>query len=347
MARTLLLSLILCCVTPQDSFGGQTDGKLSNQEMAEKIAGALRTAKLQGSDIEIEYRAGKATLTGFVVDTDQKKRATIVISRIPGVTTVINSLKADREEKPTAPERTTQSALDAANQGEVKAIAEKMDLLSYAASQNKMGNLILIRKLLVRQRELFESDSLHKIEVSVQDKDKSTPKYDIYCGRKQFVVFSHTDGYHYASFEGSFLNSFQGGVYAWKSGKRSGTQYECEKRDLLQLLHYMTDLGGMMTQLYIESQTHPERFQEPITREDGAREHRLKQPRDGLLSMAAAEDPLWLCELTYRRKAGDEFKYVYNQPVEVEQIPESIARELKEVTFKPTKRTVHSLMVYP
>lgn len=96
MGRIGLLSLILICGTAQCSFGWQPFPKLDNQQMAEKIASALRNADLKGTDITIEFRGGVATLEGFVADSAQKQKAGEVTSRIPGVKKTINSLRVNK-----------------------------------------------------------------------------------------------------------------------------------------------------------------------------------------------------------------------------------------------------------
>lgn len=64
----------------------------SNQQMADRIAVALRDAKMQGYDIGIEYKNGVAILTGRVTDPAQKDKATRVASQIAGVDRVDNQL---------------------------------------------------------------------------------------------------------------------------------------------------------------------------------------------------------------------------------------------------------------
>lgn len=71
---------------------GQPSGKSHNQEMADKIAVSLRNARLQGYDIEIEYKDGTVILKGRVTDPKQKDKATEVVQKIPGVQRVDNQL---------------------------------------------------------------------------------------------------------------------------------------------------------------------------------------------------------------------------------------------------------------
>ncbi|MEO2033641.1 MAG: BON domain-containing protein, partial [Planctomycetaceae bacterium] len=84
-----------------------SSGRTANQKMAEHIAGALRTSRLNGSDIEIEYRGGLAVLKGSVSDANQKARATQVVSRLRGVDRVDNRLQVAGR---TAPSSRTPSA---------------------------------------------------------------------------------------------------------------------------------------------------------------------------------------------------------------------------------------------
>ncbi|VAX40521.1 hypothetical protein MNBD_PLANCTO02-1167, partial [hydrothermal vent metagenome] len=70
----------------------QTTSTGSNQQVAEQIAGAVSSAGFNGFDIEVRYRDGKAVLNGKVGSPSQKARATAVVSRVPGVSQVVNNL---------------------------------------------------------------------------------------------------------------------------------------------------------------------------------------------------------------------------------------------------------------
>lgn len=72
-----------------------------NQKMADDIAVALRNARLQGYDIEIEYKDGTAILKGRVIDPKQKDKATQVVERVPGVDRVDNQLVLAPRPSPT------------------------------------------------------------------------------------------------------------------------------------------------------------------------------------------------------------------------------------------------------
>ena len=63
-----------------------------NQQMAQRIAGALRYARLNGYDIEIRYENGTATLSGSVATPQQRAQVTQVASQVPGVQVVDNRL---------------------------------------------------------------------------------------------------------------------------------------------------------------------------------------------------------------------------------------------------------------
>ncbi|MBW3543910.1 MAG: BON domain-containing protein, partial [Planctomycetes bacterium] len=64
----------------------------SNQSIAEDIASALRQAQVTGSDVDISFTRGVATLSGTVSDETQKRKATYAASRVPGVERVDNRL---------------------------------------------------------------------------------------------------------------------------------------------------------------------------------------------------------------------------------------------------------------
>lgn len=68
--------------------------KSRNQQMAERVAQALRQANFQGYDIEIEYDKGVAKLMGKIDDPQQKARASRIVASIPGVNRVDNQLKS-------------------------------------------------------------------------------------------------------------------------------------------------------------------------------------------------------------------------------------------------------------
>ncbi|MEM7812776.1 MAG: BON domain-containing protein, partial [Planctomycetota bacterium] len=64
-----------------------------NQQVAEQIATALRAAGVSGTGINIEYIGGVATLTGGVANPAVKGIAGSVVAKVPGVTSVTNSLQ--------------------------------------------------------------------------------------------------------------------------------------------------------------------------------------------------------------------------------------------------------------
>jgi hypothetical protein len=64
-----------------------------NQEAAEQVANALRAAKLQGRDVEIEFDNGIVILTGTIADAGQKARATQAASHVAGVRSVDNRMQ--------------------------------------------------------------------------------------------------------------------------------------------------------------------------------------------------------------------------------------------------------------
>lgn len=64
----------------------------NNQKIAEEIAGALSSAKLNGFDIEVRYKSGRATLTGSVANAEQWRTARQVVQQVSGVQSVDNRL---------------------------------------------------------------------------------------------------------------------------------------------------------------------------------------------------------------------------------------------------------------
>lgn len=102
--RTWLWSLGFLAVAPVAALAGpldflrpnaesaQSTADRSNQQVAEEIAGALRTARLVGRDIDIEFKNGVAVLTGQIADEAQRAAATRVTAGVQGVRSVENRL---------------------------------------------------------------------------------------------------------------------------------------------------------------------------------------------------------------------------------------------------------------
>lgn len=109
LPRKWALSLGLLAAVPSISVAGPLDflkpgeeqkqsspatqeSATSNQKVAEDIAKALGRANLIHKDVSIEYKAGVATIGGQIKDEAQRALVTRIISRVPGVQTVENSL---------------------------------------------------------------------------------------------------------------------------------------------------------------------------------------------------------------------------------------------------------------
>ena len=73
---------------PTDASAGKRERgakRVSNQQVAERIAAALRSAKFDRYDIEIEVQRGAATLSGAVADSGHKARISRIVKNVPGV----------------------------------------------------------------------------------------------------------------------------------------------------------------------------------------------------------------------------------------------------------------------
>jgi osmotically-inducible protein OsmY len=68
----------------------------SNQQMAESVANALRNARIQGQDVDIEFNNGVVLLTGKVRDENEKVKANQIATSVAGVERVDNRLVAPR-----------------------------------------------------------------------------------------------------------------------------------------------------------------------------------------------------------------------------------------------------------
>jgi hypothetical protein len=66
---------------------------VSNQELAERVAQALRKAKLSQYEIDIDARSGVVTLVGRITKPEQRKAAENAVGSVPGVTRIINRLE--------------------------------------------------------------------------------------------------------------------------------------------------------------------------------------------------------------------------------------------------------------
>ena len=64
-----------------------------NQDLAERVARAMRKAKLNGYDIEIDVRDGVVTLDGYVLGVEQRASAAKAAASVAGVKGVNNRLK--------------------------------------------------------------------------------------------------------------------------------------------------------------------------------------------------------------------------------------------------------------
>lgn len=88
----------------------QPDAKAANQKTANDIAKALRQAKLNGYNIEVEYKGGVATLIGEVPTAQQRDMAAQVTRQVPGVRNVQNQLGVKQAAAPNARSSATAAA---------------------------------------------------------------------------------------------------------------------------------------------------------------------------------------------------------------------------------------------
>ncbi len=64
----------------------------TNQQMAERIAGALGKAGMSGFDLEVRFQDGQASIGGAVANPGQRARITQVVSNLDGVESVDNKV---------------------------------------------------------------------------------------------------------------------------------------------------------------------------------------------------------------------------------------------------------------
>lgn len=101
------LSLGLLALTPNIAFADaaspgpnaganapmQKKKGVSNQELAQRVAQALRKAKLTQYEIDIDARSGVVTLVGKITKPEQRRAAENAVGSVPGVTKIINRLE--------------------------------------------------------------------------------------------------------------------------------------------------------------------------------------------------------------------------------------------------------------
>ncbi|WP_339744774.1 BON domain-containing protein [uncultured Rubinisphaera sp.] len=76
------------------------DDKARNQEVANRIAYALRDSGVSGYDIEISYKSGVANLSGVVGNDQQRQYINSVVSQVPDVASVNNQLQVAQAAPP-------------------------------------------------------------------------------------------------------------------------------------------------------------------------------------------------------------------------------------------------------
>jgi len=98
----------------------------SNQDIAEAVAGALKEARLQGKDIEIEVKGGVCTLKGQIADVQQRGAATQIVASVPGVEAVDNQMTlrqaAGAPEQFQRPQTVQQAGFDGSPRGMIQQV---------------------------------------------------------------------------------------------------------------------------------------------------------------------------------------------------------------------------------
>jgi osmotically-inducible protein OsmY len=105
---------------PFDLFRGQSPAasQRDNQQMADDIATALRSANLQGCrNVEIQFEDGTATILGEAASREQIETVTRVTSSVPGVQTVNNLMR------PLAQPAVSQAGFQGSPSGDVSQIS--------------------------------------------------------------------------------------------------------------------------------------------------------------------------------------------------------------------------------
>jgi hypothetical protein len=65
---------------------------VSNQQLADRVAGAIQQSGMKDYDVSIETRSGEVTLVGAIVSEEQRSRMVEVATSVPGVAAVVDQL---------------------------------------------------------------------------------------------------------------------------------------------------------------------------------------------------------------------------------------------------------------
>lgn len=109
---------------PFSVFRGQSAeaaAQPSNQELATKVATALRGANLRGENIEIQVQNGVAVLKGDIADSRQKAAATAAVASVAGIKSVDNQMKP-MVASPAAPSGVQQAGFTGAQAGQIQQV---------------------------------------------------------------------------------------------------------------------------------------------------------------------------------------------------------------------------------
>jgi osmotically-inducible protein OsmY len=96
-----------------------------NQEVAEVIAKELSKARLDHKDVQIEYKAGVATISGQIKDAPQRALVTRIVGKVPGVNTVENKLQL-MQEAAAAEDQPIRQAAAATSEQDTKSVSRAM-----------------------------------------------------------------------------------------------------------------------------------------------------------------------------------------------------------------------------
>jgi hypothetical protein len=131
------LSLGLMALTPNIAFAdagspasnsganapAQKKKGSANQELAERVALALRKAKLSHYEIDIDARSGVVTMIGKISKPEQRTAAEKAVGAVPGVTKIINRLEVV-ESRPKADVQHAVAAMPRPTAGKARAVRQ-------------------------------------------------------------------------------------------------------------------------------------------------------------------------------------------------------------------------------
>ncbi len=136
-------------------------------------------------------------------------------------------------------------------------------------------------------------------------------------------------------------------VYEWRHGEDTGVRFKKNDRDLIDYILYLTDPSYIMTSLYYESQSKPDKYEVKDHKPLPYKEFLAKKSAYGFEAVLVDTDSLWFHGFRLRSPQSNESSTFYiDTPVKFKAIPQKILKEMKSVKFEDSDYSVKRHMVY-